>query len=284
MEKGQLRAEANVSVRPAGSAELGVKTELTNINSFLALRLAIEHEVERQIAELEGGGQVRQETRGWDEARGVTYSQRSKEYAEDYRYFPEPDLPPLEIAPAWLDALRSELPELPAAQTKRFTAAGLSASTTSVVVEGQLGPYLDELARLGVSYVAAGNWIAGEIAPRLEDGREPPRAEHLAGLLKLVESGQVNRGQARDVLREAWDAGTDPAALVAERGLAQVSDDAALEGWVAEAIAAQPQAVADFRGGKQQAFGALMNEVRQRSDGRADMKRAGELLRKQLES
>ena len=282
MEKGQLRAEANVSVRPAGASELGVKTELKNINSFRALKLAIDHEVARQVSVLEGGGQVAQETRGWDEARGVTYSQRSKEYAQDYRYFPEPDLPPLEISRSWLDSLRAGLPELPAAQRDRFEAAGVSAGNAAVIVAGQLGGYLDAVVAAGASYAAAANWIVGEIAPKLDGDREPLPAGSLASLLRLVDTGKVNREQGKQVLREAWESGRTPEEIVRERGLEQVSDDSSLEGWVDAAIAALPQAVADYRGGKQQAFGALMNEVRSRSGGRADMKRASELLRRRL--
>ncbi len=282
MEKGQLRAEANVSVRRAGETELGVKTELKNINSFRALKLAIDHEVARQIKVIEDGGAVVQETRGWNEARGATYSQRSKEYAQDYRYFPEPDLPPLEIAASWLDTLRAGLPELPAAQRTRFEAEGLSASTAAVVVAAQLGDYLDMVVNAGVARVPAANWIVGEIAPNLAEGREPIAAERLASVVELVESGRVNREQGKQVLREAWESGRDPEEIVRERGLEQVSDESSLEGWVEEALAAQPQAAADYRGGKQQAFGALMAEVKARSGGRADMKRAADLLRKRL--
>jgi aspartyl-tRNA(Asn)/glutamyl-tRNA(Gln) amidotransferase subunit B len=282
MEKGQLRAEANVSVRLSGSAELGVKTELKNINSFRALKLAIDHEVARQISVLEGGGTVGQETRGWDEARGVTYSQRSKEFAQDYRYFPEPDLPPLEISRTWLDSLRAGLPELPAAQRARLEAAGVSHGNAAVIVASQLGGYLDAVVGFGAPIGGAANWVVGEIAPNLDEGREPIPAERLAALVKLVEAGRVNRDQAKQVLREAWDSGADPEQIVRERGLEQVSDESALEGWVAAALEAQPQAAADFRAGKQQALGALMNEIRRLSDGSADMKRASELLRRRL--
>ena len=281
MEKGQLRAEANVSVRRVGEAELGVKTELKNINSFRALKLAIDHEVSRQISVLEGGGSVSQETRGWDEARGVTYSQRSKEFAQDYRYFPEPDLPPLEISRSWLDSLRAGLPELPAAQRSRLEAAGLSASTASLIVSSQLGDYLDAVVAAGAPLAPAANWLVGEIAPNLDE-REALPADRLAQIVVAVEAGRLNREQGKQVLREAWESGRDPEEIVRERGLEQVSDDSALEGWVAEAIEAQPQAVSDFKSGKQQAFGALMNEVKQRSGGRADMKRASELLRQRL--
>jgi aspartyl-tRNA(Asn)/glutamyl-tRNA(Gln) amidotransferase subunit B len=281
MEKGQLRAEANVSVRRAGDSGLGVKTELKNINSFRALKLAIDHEVARQISVLEGGGVVAQETRGWDDSRGVTYSQRSKEFAQDYRYFPEPDLPPLEISRAWLETLRAGLPELPAAQRARIEAAGVSAGNAAVIVAGQLGAYLDAVVAEGTPAAAAANWVVGEIAPKLED-REPIAAARLASVIDLVESGRLNREQGRLVLREAWESDRDPGEIVRERGLEQVSDDAALGSWVDEALEAQAQAVADYKAGKQQAFGALMNEVKQRSGGRADMKRASALLRERL--
>ena len=285
MEKGQLRAEANVSVRRAGRAELGVKTELKNINSFRALKLAIEHEVSRQVDVLEAGGAVVQETRGWDEARGATYSQRGKEYAEDYRYFPEPDLPPLEISPTWLEELRAGLPELPQARRARLESEyGLGAyDAAQLTADLQVADYFEAVAAAGAAAKTAANWVIGEIAPRLEERPAPP-PEHLAGLLKLVDQKTVNREQARAVLLEAWGSGADPAALVAERGLAQVSDEDALEAWVEAAIAANPDAVADIRGGKPQAIGALMADIKQRSGGKANLGLASGLLRRKLGS
>jgi aspartyl-tRNA(Asn)/glutamyl-tRNA(Gln) amidotransferase subunit B len=282
MEKGQLRAEANVSVRRRGESALGVKTELKNINSFRALKLAIDHEVARQVGVLESGGTVEQETRGWDEARGVTYSQRSKEYAQDYRYFPEPDLPPLEIPRSWLDSLRASLPELPAAQRARFEAAGVSPGNAAVVVAGQLGGYLDAVVRAGAAPAAAANWIVGEVAPHLEEGREPPAPEQLAQVVTLVEARRVNREQGKQVLRDSWESGRPPEEIVRERALEQVSDEGALKEWVEAAVLAQPQAVADYRAGKQQALGVLMNDIRRLSGGSADMKRVSELLRQRL--
>ena len=284
MEKGQLRAEANVSVRREGADELGVKTELKNINSFRALKLAIEHEVERQVTVLESGGAVVQETRGWDEARGVTYSQRGKEYAEDYRYFPEPDLPPLEIARDWLDELRAGLPELPQTRRLRFQEQlGLSDYDAGVLTADlEVADYFEAVVAAGAPAKPAANWVIGEVAPRLEDGVEAPPPAHLAALVRLVDERKINRDQGKAVLEEVWKTGADPAAIVAERGLSQVSDEVALEAWVDEAIRNEPQAVADYLAGKQQAIGALMAAVRAASDGKADMGLANQLLRRKL--
>jgi aspartyl-tRNA(Asn)/glutamyl-tRNA(Gln) amidotransferase subunit B len=265
MEKGQLRAEANVSVRRKGSPELGVKTELKNINSFRALQRAVDHEIRRQVAELEAGGAVVQETRGWSEADQATFSQRSKEYAQDYRYFPEPDLPPLELDPAWVEGLRAGLPELPAARRKRFVDQyGLPEFDADQLTQDlATADLFESTVAAGAPAKQAANWIIGE-QPMLD-------ARRLAELIGLVVDGTINRDQGRQVLSEAHDSGRAPGEIVREKGLAQVSDESALEAAVEKVLAENPQAVADFKAGKQQALGALQGAVKAATGGRANM-------------
>jgi aspartyl-tRNA(Asn)/glutamyl-tRNA(Gln) amidotransferase subunit B len=275
MEKGQLRAEPNISLRRTGTEELGVKTELKNINSFRALHRAISYEVTRQAEVLESGGTVLQETRGWSDAEQRTFSQRSKEFAEDYRYFPEPDLPPLEIESAWIEELRRALPELPGARRGRLISQyGLPAADAVLIAADR------DLADLFEAAVAAGgeakpvaNWIIGDVAPT----GKIPTAEHLAELVKLVTSGSITRDQAREVLMESVETGRSPAHIVAEHGYAQVSDESTLQDEVEAVMAANPRAVEDYRAGKKQALGALMAELRKRTP-QANPKVASELL------
>ena len=273
MEKGQLRAEANVSVRRRGSSELGVKTELKNINSFRALHRAVAYEIERQTRELESGRQVIQETRGWSEAEQRTFSQRSKEYAQDYRYFPEPDLPPLELDPAWVEGLRSELPELPAEVRRRFrTDYGLSEFDAGQLAQDAANAALFEQAvGAGAPAKQAANWIIGNT--HTLDGRQ------LAELIGLVVDGTINRDQGVKVLEEAQASGRSPRQIVVDLGLAQVSDEAQLKKVVERVIAENPRAAADYRAGKQQAIGALLAGVRQVTGGSANMALASRILR-----
>jgi aspartyl-tRNA(Asn)/glutamyl-tRNA(Gln) amidotransferase subunit B len=279
MEKGQLRAEPNISIRRSGSDELGVKTELKNINSFRALHRAIEFEVKRQTEVLESGGTVVQETRGWSEAEQRTFSQRSKEFAEDYRYFPEPDLPPLELDRAWIDALRASLPELPGARRPRLASLyGLPASDAALIAaERELADLFEESVRLGAEAKPAANWIIGQVAP----GGMAPTAAQLAGVVKLVTRGSITRDQGREVLAESLRSGHSADDVVAEKGFAQVSDEAAVRSVVEAVIAANPRAVEDYRAGKRQALGALMADVKKRSP-QTNPKVASDLLQRLL--
>jgi aspartyl-tRNA(Asn)/glutamyl-tRNA(Gln) amidotransferase subunit B len=276
MEKGQLRAEANVSVRRRGSTELGTKTELKNINSFRALHRAVDHEIRRQVAVLESGGQVVQETRGWSEAEQRTFSQRSKEEADDYRYFPEPDLPPLELDPAWVEGLRASLPELPAARRRRLVErhAISEYDAEQLTQEAATADLFEATVAAGAPAKRAANWIIGS--------RPALSAAHLAELIDLVERGRINREQGLEVLAAAQAEGRAPAEIVRERGLEQVSDEAVLAGVVDRVIAENPKAAADVRAGKQQAIGALMKQVREATGGQANAKLASELLRSRL--
>src|SRR5260221_10079826 len=279
MEKGQLRAEPNISIRRAGTEELGVKTELKNINSFRALHRAILYEVTRQKEVIEAGGEVVQETRGWSEAEQRTFSQRSKELAEDYRYFPEPDLPPLELDPAWIDDLRRALPELPGARRARLVSEyGLPSSDANQIAAAR---QLADLFYASVGSAAdarpVANWIIGEIAPT----GKIPTAEHLAELVKLVTAGSVTRDQAKEVLMESVESGRSPSHIAAEHGFAQVSDESTLEAEERAVMAANPKAVEDYRAGKEQAIGALMADLKKRAP-QANPKVASALLLKLL--
>jgi aspartyl-tRNA(Asn)/glutamyl-tRNA(Gln) amidotransferase subunit B len=276
MEKGQLRAEANVSVRPRGSQELGVKTELKNINSFRALHRAVAYEIERQVRELEGGGRVVQETRGWSESEQRTFSQRSKEFAQDYRYFPEPDLPPLELRPDWVERLRASLPELPGELRSRLVEQyALSAfDVEQLSQESVTARLFEQTVAAGAPPKQAANWIIGN-APTLD-------AQRLAELIGLVVAGTINREQGVRVLEEAQASGRAPGEVVREQGLAQVSDEAQLGVVVERVIAENPRAAADFRSGKQQALGALLARVKEATGGSANMRLAAELLRNRL--
>jgi aspartyl-tRNA(Asn)/glutamyl-tRNA(Gln) amidotransferase subunit B len=276
MEKGQLRAEANVSVRRRGSEALGVKTELKNINSFRALHRAVEHEIQRQVEMLERGERVVQETRGWSEAEQRTFSQRSKEYAQDYRYFPEPDLPPLEVDPAWVEALRSSLPELPAARRARLVAAhGISEyDAEQLTEEAATADRFEAAVAAGAPAKQVANWILAT-HPSLDGPR-------LAELIGLVVAGTINRDQGMRVLDEAQATGRTPGEIVRSRGLSQVSDVDELTEIVDRVIAERPQAAADVRAGKTKAIGPLVGAVVAATSGRANAKVASELLRKRL--
>jgi aspartyl-tRNA(Asn)/glutamyl-tRNA(Gln) amidotransferase subunit B len=276
MEKGQLRAEANVSIRPAGSSELGVKTELKNINSFRALYRAVAYEIERQVREREAGRPVVQETRGWSEAEQRTFSQRSKEFAQDYRYFPEPDLPPLELDSSWVAALRAGLPELPAARGRRFREQyELSeADARQLTQEAATADLFEATVAAGAPAKQAANWLIG-FAPKLD-------AQRLAELIGLVVEGTINRDQGLQVLEVAQGSERSPREIVHTLGLAQVSDEAELAELVERVLVENPQAVADYRAGKQRAIQALLNKVKEASGGRANMKVASAMLRGRL--
>ena len=276
MEKGQLRVEPNISVRRVGTSELGTKTELKNLNSFRALHLGVQYEVERQVRDLEAGRAVVQETRGWSEPQRRTFSQRSKEEAEDYRYFPEPDIPVIEVATDWVSRLRAELPELPAARRSRLAVEhGLPAQDAAdLTAERATAEYFEAVVAAGAPAKAAANWVIQE-SPEVPAGR-------LAELVKLVVEGTINRDQGRAVLAESAQTGRAPSQIVSDRGLAQVSDESELAAVVDRVIEEQAQAVADYRAGKQQAIGALMNAVKAATGGRANMGLANRLLRDRL--
>jgi aspartyl-tRNA(Asn)/glutamyl-tRNA(Gln) amidotransferase subunit B len=279
MEKGQLRAEPNISIRRSGTDDLGVKTELKNINSFRALHHAIVHEVTRQVEVLESGGTVVQETRGWSETEQRTFSQRSKEFAEDYRYFPEPDLPPLELDPAWVESLRRFLPELPGARRSRLVSQYGMAVTNAgfLAADRELADLYEDAVAAGADAKQTANWVIGEVAPE----RKLVSPEYLAEIVNLISSGSITRDQGREVHAESASTGKAPSEIVGERGFAQVSDESAIRGVVEAVMAANPRAVEDYRAGKKQALSALMADVKSK-DPQANPKLASDMLRQLL--
>jgi len=279
MEKGQLRAEPNISIRRYGTDDLGVKTELKNINSFRALHRAIEFEVKRQIEVLESGGTVVQETRGWSEAEQRTFSQRSKEFAEDYRYFPEPDLPPLELDRVWIEDLRRALPELPGSRRARLVSKyGLpAADAASIAADRDLADLFEAAARASGDNRRTANWVIGEVAP----SGQFPTPEDLAEVVTLVATGKITRDQGREVLAESINGGGSPSQIVARRGLAQVSDPGAVRAAVEAVIAENPKAVQDYRAGKVRVLDFLVAQVLKR-DRQIDRSLANDLLKELL--
>ena len=273
MEKGQMRAEPNISIRRSGSDELGVKTELKNINSFRALYRAIGFEVDRQRKLIESGGAVVQETRGWSEAEQRTFSQRSKEFAEHYRYFPEPDLPPLELDRAWIEELRLGLPELPSIRRARLARELPAHVAAAISSDRYLADLYQQAVANGAPSVPTANWIVNEIAPT----GKLLSSENLAELIKLAEGGAITRDQARETFIESVETGRTPAEIVAERGFRQSSDESELRVLALAVIDGNPKAAADYRNGKKQAMQALMADLRKRAP-QANPKVANELL------
>ena len=290
LEQGSFRCDANVSVRPRGESGLGTKVEIKNMNSFRAVHRALEYEITRQIGALESGGEIAQETRGWVEARAATLSQRSKEYAHDYRYFPEPDLPPLRLEAEWVSSVRASLPELPAARAARLVAEhGIPAYDAGVLTDTRDdADAYEQLVATGVPAKLAANWQMGDVARVARETHVPLSrsglgVDGLGRLLRLYDAGTISNTTAKELLDELYVAGGDPEAIVRERGLGQISDDAELVRLVEEAIDAQPQTVADYRGGKQQALGALVGHVKKATQGKADARRVTELLKERLD-
>jgi aspartyl-tRNA(Asn)/glutamyl-tRNA(Gln) amidotransferase subunit B len=280
MEEGALRCDANVSVRRRGSTEFGVKTEIKNMNSFRAVERAIAYEAQRQIDALRNGETIEQETRGWLEDKGITVAQRSKEYAEDYRYFPEPDLPPLKVSREWVEQLRATMPEMPDQRRGRFEREYGLAHRDAAALTGEraLADYYEDVLRASPAgqerAKAAANWILGDLrrllnAEGLEIGQSRVSAESLAELLGLIEDGAISGKQAKDVLEKAFASGESPAAVVAREGISQLADTAALEGVVDEVLAENPKAVEDYHAGKTAAVQFLVGQIMKRTKGSA---------------
>jgi aspartyl-tRNA(Asn)/glutamyl-tRNA(Gln) amidotransferase subunit B len=289
MEKGQMRCDANVSIRPAGTAALGTKVELKNLNSISFVRDGIAAEIRRQIAVVEDGGTLVQETRDYDGETGASQSLRTKEMAHDYRYFPDPDLMPVVVDEAWKANLRASLPELPFDRQRRFFAEyQLPYTLTAVLVPDRgLSDYFEEAAKRCGRPHAAANWIANDLlrelggdTARLADC--PLRPEHVAGLVRLVDDGVISSSLAKEVFAEVFRSGEAPDAVVARRGLRQSTDTGELERWCAGAIAANPKSVADFRAGRENAINAMKGHVMKQSQGRANPRRVDEILRRML--
>jgi aspartyl-tRNA(Asn)/glutamyl-tRNA(Gln) amidotransferase subunit B len=291
MEKGVIRFEPNISIRPVGATELGTRTELKNLNSFRALERGTEYELKRQQAVIERGGQVLQETCGWDEAANRTVPQRSKEFAEDYRYFPEPDLPPLVVERAWVEGLRAALPELPEAKRERFVREyDLSLSEAEVLVADRaVADYFEAAVKQsgGRSPKSVSNWLTGELFRYMNESLTPIDQVKitpplLAELIALVESGAININTGKRVLGEMFTSGESAKAIVTAKGLAQISDTSAVEALASKVLDANPAEVAKFLGGKETVLGFLVGQVMKESCGKANPGAVQAIVRQQL--
>ncbi|MCL4819017.1 MAG: Asp-tRNA(Asn)/Glu-tRNA(Gln) amidotransferase subunit GatB [Vicinamibacteria bacterium] len=290
MEEGSLRCDANVSLRPRGSEKFGTRTEIKNLNSFRNVARAIEHEIQRHAALLDAGETIRLETRLWNADRGETVAMRSKEESHDYRYFPEPDLPPLRVSPAWVDAVRASLPELPADKRRRFVAQyGIPDYDASVLVLSRaVADYYEAAAQAAGNAKATSNWVMNEVLRKLnEDGREigaaPVTPQALAELVKLLEAGTISGKIAKDVFEKMWASGEAPGAIVAREGLVQVSDESALQQAIDAVLAASPEQVATYRKGKTGTLGWFVGQVMKKTGGKANPQALNALLKKALD-
>ncbi len=290
MEKGAMRCEANISVRPKGQKTFGTKVEVKNLNSFRAVRNAIEYETKRHIAVLESGGRIKQVTMGWNDAAGHTFVQRSKEEANDYRYFPEPDLPPLTVSREWVAEIAQRLPELPDAKAKRFSKQyGLNAANVAILTSEQaIADWYEAAVNLYPKPKVIVAWFVGELfgiarekGLTFQDGHVSP--QNLVALLKLIANGTINRNTGKKVLAEMFDSGKAAQKIVADHGWAQVSDDTALTKIVGQIIVSHPAEVAKYRAGKKSLIGWFMGQVMSETRGKANPDVVRKLLRKILE-
>jgi aspartyl-tRNA(Asn)/glutamyl-tRNA(Gln) amidotransferase subunit B len=288
MEKGVLRFEANISVRPVGSDEFRTRTEIKNLNSFRALVRASQYEIERQIKIYESGGSVEQETLGWDDARGVTTSQRSKEDAHDYRYFPEPDLPPLQLSDSWIDAIKSQLPELPEAKTARFISDfELTPSDARLLTsELSLANYFEEvISHAKSSPKIINTWIAGEFMRNLNElnvEADSIPAKSLAQLIDMVTDKTISGNAGKVVLAELFKSGGDPQAIVKEKGLAQISDESFIQEAVTKILDDNPSEIEKYHAGKDTLLQWFVGQVARATKGKADPVITKELMLKGL--
>jgi len=293
MEEGNFRCDANISLRVRGTEKFGTKVEVKNMNSFKAVHDALLFEEKRQAAVLNAGGTIPQETRGWVDERGETVSQRSKEEANDYRYFPEPDLPPLQLSRVYVEEIRSSLPEMPEARRVRFESLGLSAHEAVTLTEArERADYFEAVMKAiggdpGRAAKLGANWVLGEVSRWLNTGGRdlkdlPVTPERLAGLIQMVEGGKVTGQVAKDVFEQMASSGKDAKGIVEASGLSQISGSDELDGIVAKAIEANPQAVADYRAGKETAVKFLIGQVMRETRGRANAQVVQQLIEAQL--
>ncbi|MGD9630490.1 MAG: Asp-tRNA(Asn)/Glu-tRNA(Gln) amidotransferase subunit GatB [Pyrinomonadaceae bacterium] len=289
MEKGNLRCEANVSVRRVGETTFNNKVELKNLNSVRFMQKAIEFEIERQIAAHEAGEPVNQETRLWDEKKNETRVMRSKEDAHDYRYFPEPDLQPLAVTAEFIEKVRARMPELPDAMRERFVETYQLgyADASQLVSDKDLAEYFETVARITANPKLAANWVLGEFTRELNNSGRPAAdvlvsAEDLAELIITVEAGKINNNQAKEVFAEMFATGKAAAAVIEERGFEQISDASAIEAIVDGVIAANDANLAAYRGGNEKLFGFFVGQVMKASQGKANPKVVNDILKKRL--
>jgi aspartyl-tRNA(Asn)/glutamyl-tRNA(Gln) amidotransferase subunit B len=290
MDQGSIRCDCNISLRPWGQEELGTRTELKNMNSFKALRRAMEYEIERQASVLRDGGTIIQETRTFDEAKGVTLSLRGKEQAHDYRYFPEPDLVPLVISREWVEDIKNTLPELPDARKQRYIETyDLSDYDASVITSSKgLADYFDECLLHYSDAKVISNWIMGELSKHLNASEKsivacPIKPKDFAGLLSLLDKGTISGKIAKTVFEEMFATGKDAETIVQEKGLVQISDESAIAEIVERIVAANPQSVEDYKAGKDRAIGFLVGQIMKETKGKANPGVVNKLLLEKLQ-
>ncbi len=298
MQDGSFRCDANVSIRPMGSSDYGTRSEIKNMNSFRSVYSALQYEVERQRSVVEAGGSVEQETRGWVEERNVTAPQRSKEYAHDYRYFPEPDLPPLVIDQEWVEEIRGRLPELARRRKARFVEEYDASDYDANLLTGSkaMADYFEEaMGRKQLTgeplhrfAKALSNWVLGDLSRLMNlENRDVSQIKvkpsHLVELVDLVDSGSISSTMAKTVLEDCFSSGDSPSKIVEARGYTQISDSSSVQPAVAEAIAANPKAVADYLGGKESAARFLVGQVMKTTRGQAKPELANQLVEEELE-
>lgn len=289
LEEGSMRCDANISVMPKGSTEFGTRTEIKNVNSFRALQRAIEYEIERQIDLVEDGERVVQETRLWDDNSGETRSMRGKEDAHDYRYFPEPDLMPLEISQEWVSRVKETMPELPNAKRERYMSLGLSEYDASIIVEQMdLALFFDETIKLGANIKTSINFLMGEIAAYLKeeklginDSKLTPA--NLVELVNLIEKGTISNNIGKQIIFTMLKEGTSAQEIVEKQGLSQISDEGALKEIVQKIVSSNPEQVSAYKAGKTQLFGFFVGQVMKETKGRANPKTINELLKALLD-
>jgi len=293
MEEGSFRCDANVSIRPVGTTALGTKVEIKNMNSFRNVERAITHEIERQAHVLDEGGKLTQETRLWDPDREVTRSMRSKEFAHDYRYFPEPDLLPLEVSESWIGEIRATLPELPAARAARFVRDySLPAYDAEVLTARKdVADYFEQAVQAHNNPKALSNWIMGDILRVIHERKLdqslvihawPIEARSLADLVRLIDEGTISGKIAKTVFEEMLATGATPEAIVKEKGLTQVSDDGPILAAIDQILAANPDKVAEFRGGRDKLLGFFVGQVMKATEGKANPAKVNALLKNRL--
>jgi aspartyl-tRNA(Asn)/glutamyl-tRNA(Gln) amidotransferase subunit B len=289
MEKGHLRCDANVSVRLKGAEKFGTKAEVKNLNSFRFLKLALDYEITRQVAIIEGGGRIPQETRLFNPDTGVTVSMRSKESAHDYRYFPEPDLVPVRVSKAWLDRVRGETPELPSSRRTRFVESyGLREYDAQVLTATrELSDYFEQVVQASGDARASANWVMGDLAALLKEaGKEitesPVSAANLGKLIALMAQGKISGKLAKEIFPKMFTSGDDPEAIMKREGLEQISDEGALAKIIDEVIAANPKQLEQYRSGKTTVIGFFVGQVMKASRGQADPGAVNKLLVEKL--
>ncbi|MBR5910167.1 MAG: Asp-tRNA(Asn)/Glu-tRNA(Gln) amidotransferase subunit GatB, partial [Schwartzia sp.] len=290
MEEGNLRADLNISLRPAGTDALGTKAEMKNINSFKAVEDALTYEIERQEEILEDGGRIVQETRTWDPNRGITLSMRTKETAQDYRYMPEPDLVPIITTDEDIEAYRKGLPELPdARQASLEKEYGLSSYDAGIITSSRdMAEYFDDVVAEGADPKLAANWMMGDLSKNLnQEGKEikdsPVDAKRLGKMIQLIEKGTISSKIGKEVFKTMWESEDDPEKIIKDKGLVQITDTKELEGIVESVIAANPKPVADYKSGNKKAIGALVGQIMKQTRGKANPQLVNQLLAQKLE-